>query len=83
MTAGTLVCFMCEVPVSCRKGNFSNLDDHMRNTHKVGDNMVQFSSASLKRFVLFDIDCFSFVRLSAVTVTCWLAALCPRRSGTR
>lgn len=35
MTAGTLVCFMCEVPVSCRRGSFANLDDHMRNAHKI------------------------------------------------
>ena len=35
MTAETLVCFMCEVPVSCRRGSFANLDDHMRNAHKV------------------------------------------------
>ena len=35
MTAGTLICFMCEVPVSCRKGSFANLDDHMKNIHKV------------------------------------------------
>ena len=35
MTAGTLVCFMCEVPVSCRGGSFANLDDHMKNIHKV------------------------------------------------
>ena len=79
MTAGTLVCFMCEVPVSCRKGNFSNLDDHMRNTHKVGNNM--FKCISCKWLV--DFDCFLFIRLSAVTATCWRAASCPRRSGTR
>jgi len=35
MTAGTLVCFMCEVPVSCRGGSFANLDDHMKNIHKI------------------------------------------------
>lgn len=35
MTAGTLICFMCEVPVNCRNGSFSNLDDHMRNIHKI------------------------------------------------
>jgi len=34
-TAGTLICFMCEVPVNCRNGSFSNLDDHMRNIHKI------------------------------------------------
>ena len=51
MTAGTLVCFMCEVPVSCRKGNFSNLDDHMRNTHKVGDNMCMITCIRCKWLV--------------------------------
>ena len=58
MTAGTLVCFMCEVPVSCRKGNFSNLDDHMRNTHKVGDitdiiYFISFKNDSLLVFIWF------------------------------
>lgn len=36
MTAGKLICFMCEVPVYCRDGNFSKLDSHLKLEHKVG-----------------------------------------------
>jgi len=35
MTAGKLICFMCEVPVYCRDGNFSKLDAHLKLEHKI------------------------------------------------
>ena len=36
MTAGLMLsCFMCDVEVSYRKNDFSKLENHLRNEHRV------------------------------------------------
>ena len=45
----TLTCFMCNVPVRCKGGNFAKLENHLRQEHRV---------RLLIYFVTDDIQCF-------------------------